>query len=56
MRETCTSETPSDGTPYKWIHPDANCIDSFDAWESEESYDEYKCPHCGIEFKVYVDK
>jgi len=55
-REKCTKETPSDGTPYEWCHPDAVCIDSYDSWEEGESYDEYKCPHCEIKFREYIAK
>lgn len=55
-REKCTKENPSDGTAYKWYHPEANFINSYDSSEEGESYDEYKCPHCEITFKVYVLK
>jgi len=55
-RKKCTKNNPSDGTQYKWYHPDAKCIDSYDAWEEGESYDKYKCPNCGVIFKQYVSK
>jgi predicted RNA-binding Zn-ribbon protein involved in translation (DUF1610 family) len=55
-REICTKENPSDKTPYKWIHPDAVCIDSYDAWEEGESWDKFECPHCGVVFKEYIGK
>lgn len=55
-RKKCTKENPSDGTPYKWYHPDAKCIDSNDSFYEDESYDEYKCPYCGIKFKEYISK
>lgn len=55
-RQICSNNNISDGAPYKWVHPDAKCIDSYDSWEEGESYDEYKCPHCNIVFKVYVTK
>ena len=55
-RKKCTKINPSDGTPYKWYHPDAKLIYSYDGWEEDTSYDEYKCPHCGITFKEYVGK
>lgn len=55
-RKKCTAETPSDGTPYDWCPPDAKQIDSYDSCEEGESYDKFKCPHCGITFKTYVSK
>jgi hypothetical protein len=55
-REICTKENPGDKTPYKWEHPDAVCVDSYDAWEEGESWDKFKCPHCGVVFKEYIGK
>lgn len=55
-RKNCTKNNPSDGTPYKWYHPDAKCIYSYDGWEEDTSYDKYKCPHCGITFREYIGK
>jgi len=55
-RQLCTKDNVSDGTPYKWTHPDAELIRSHGAWEEGESYDEYRCPHCNIWFKVYSSK
>lgn len=52
-RKKCTKQNLSDGTPYKWQHPDAKCIKSYDHW-GEDSYDVYKCPHCGITFEVTI--
>lgn len=54
-RIKCTKDNPSDGTPYKWFHPDAVPVDSVDYF-CGESYDTYKCPHCGIEFTVEVSQ
>ncbi|MFH1634079.1 MAG: hypothetical protein ABIG63_08720 [Chloroflexota bacterium] len=52
-RIACTKENPSDVKPYKWYHPDAKLIDSFDDfWD--DSYDIYECPNCGIRFDVTV--
>jgi hypothetical protein len=58
MRKECTRENPSDGTPYRWYHPDAVSTGrSYDAFRSDEdSWDEYKCPHCGIVFKETIPK
>jgi hypothetical protein len=55
-RKRCTKKNPSDGKPYQWYHPDAKCIYSYDGWEEGTSYDEFKCPHCGIVFKEYITK
>lgn len=55
-RIVCTKDNPSDGEPYKWVHPDAKCIYTYDAWEEGDSYDEYECPHCGKKFKEYTGK
>ena len=52
-RKACTKETPSDGTPYQWFHPDAVLISSHDYFNGG-SYDTYKCPWCGITFDVTV--
>lgn len=52
-RKLCTEETPSDGTPYEWFHPDARVIESRD-YSDGESYDMYLCPHCGITFQVTI--
>lgn len=54
-RKKCTKNNPSDGTPYKWYHPNAKLVDSCDDWNSD-SYDIYKCSHCGITFEVTVGK
>jgi hypothetical protein len=57
MRKECTKENPSDGSPWKWYHPDAKFIKSYDSFFSyEDSYDEYECPHCGIIFKETISK
>ena len=56
MRKKCTAENISTLEPYEWYHPDAKYIKSYDGWEEDTSYDEYKCPHCGIKFKKWVSK
>lgn len=58
MRKECTKDNPSDGTPWKWCHPDAVSTgksgDAFYSWE--DSWDEYECPHCKVIFKETVSK
>lgn len=46
MRQTCTKERPY--TPGgQWEHPEAKVIDS-----NCDCCEAYKCPVCGLEFKV----
>lgn len=54
-RQICEKDKPWDGVSCA-SHPDAKCIDSYDSWEEGESYDKYKCPHCGVVFKEYTSK
>lgn len=57
MREMCTKDNPSDGTPWKWYHPDAAFIRAHDAFfTNEDSWKEYECPYCGEVFKVTIEK
>lgn len=58
MRKECTKENPSDGKPWEWFHPQAEPTGrSHDAFYSDEdSWEEYKCPICGLMFKVTISK
>jgi len=58
MRKECTKENPSDGKPYEWFHPDAvSTRKSYDAfYDDEDSWDEYKCPYCGLVFKTTIPR
>jgi len=52
-RKRCTKDTPSDGKPYEWYHPDAKMVDSKD-YSDGSSYDTYECPWCHIIFTTEV--
>lgn len=52
MRHVCTADDP--WTPEKSAraqHPDAEWIEAYDDFGAP-SWDKYRCPHCGLEFKV----
>lgn len=46
LRPICTKEEPYKHDDILTVHPDAKCTLSGDY------ADWYKCPHCGLEFRV----
>lgn len=51
----CTKNDPwNKDIPTPVRHPEAECIASEDNYF--ESWDKYKCPYCGIVFKIRYDE
>lgn len=47
-RRTCTKEAPADNKPGdRWQHPDAISLEG-----TCDCCDRYRCPNCGLTFKV----
>ena len=52
-RFICTKENPWTKDKGMAAHPDAKVIYSNDRYYYwEDGYERYKCPHCGLKFKV----
>jgi acetone carboxylase gamma subunit len=54
MSFKCTKDNPwKEGDPTPVHHVDAKLEYSYDRYEAcDDNYEEYKCPNCGIRFKV----
>jgi hypothetical protein len=53
-RKTCSKESPMPkGDNGRWLHPDAEYMkDDYGSLSQGGSYEEYKCPNCGLNFRV----
>ena len=58
-RWICSKEKPYDPKnpehrKHRWIHPDAKFL--YEEHCSDETYEVYECPNCGLRFKVTVPR
>lgn len=53
-RQSCTKESPMpQGSPGFWQHPDAHSVgEEYNGLSGGGDYESYKCPNCGIRFRV----